>query len=124
MLTYNDLYEILRKEKYSDSLQQLPKNFVDFRSEFFGAVSLSIGSFLEPNEIILGVKFIETTKAPIEGRLGESTASLMQRRERKLAINNTHDREGIEASLINIDGVIDALVLENNTNELEYDPRS
>lgn len=91
-------------------------NLVDFRSEFFGAVSLSIGSFLEPNEIILGVKFIETTKAPIEGRLGESTASLMQRRERKLAINNTHDREGIEASLINIDGVIDALVLENNTN--------
>ena len=43
----------------------------------------------------------------------------MQRRERKLAINNTHDREGIEASLIDIDGVIDALVLENNTNETD-----
>lgn len=95
------------------------QNLVDFRSEFFGAVSLPVDSFLEPNEIILGVKFIETTKAPIEGRLGESTASLMQRRERKLAINNTHDREGIESSLIDIDGVIDALVLENNTNETD-----
>jgi DNA replication initiation complex subunit (GINS family) len=29
MLTYNDLYEILRKEKYSETLQALPKNFVE-----------------------------------------------------------------------------------------------
>ena len=28
MLSYNDLYEILRKEKYSEVLQQLPKDFV------------------------------------------------------------------------------------------------
>lgn len=91
-------------------------NLVNFRSEFYGAASITADAFLEPKEIVLGVKFIETTKAPIEGRLGESTASLMLRRDRKLAINNTHDREGIEASLINIDGVLDALVLENNTN--------
>ena len=92
------------------------QTLVDFRSEFFGAVSLPVDSSLDPNQIITGVKSIQTTKAPIEGCLGESTASLMQRRERKLAINNTHDRDGIEASLIDIDGVIDALVLENNTN--------
>ena len=29
MLAYNELYEILRKEKYNDTLQLLPKNFVD-----------------------------------------------------------------------------------------------
>jgi DNA replication initiation complex subunit (GINS family) len=29
MLTYNDLYEILRKEKYNDNLQLLPKSFVE-----------------------------------------------------------------------------------------------
>jgi len=34
MLTYNDLYEILRKEKYSEMLQQLPKNFVEDVSEY------------------------------------------------------------------------------------------
>jgi DNA replication initiation complex subunit (GINS family) len=28
MLTYNDLYELLRKEKFSETLQQLPKNFL------------------------------------------------------------------------------------------------
>ena len=29
MITYNDLYEAARKERYSDQLQPLPKNFVD-----------------------------------------------------------------------------------------------
>jgi len=28
MITYNDLYEAARKERYSDQLQQLPKNFI------------------------------------------------------------------------------------------------
>ena len=34
MLSYNDLYEILRKEKYSETLQQLPKNFVKEVSDY------------------------------------------------------------------------------------------
>ncbi len=34
MLTYNDLYETLRKEKYSESLQNLPKNFIPDFSEY------------------------------------------------------------------------------------------
>lgn len=28
MITYNDIYEAARKERYADQLQQLPKNFV------------------------------------------------------------------------------------------------
>lgn len=34
MLTYNDVYEILRKEKYGDNLQQLPKDFVSHMAEY------------------------------------------------------------------------------------------
>jgi len=29
MITYNDIYEAARKERYSDQLQNLPKNFID-----------------------------------------------------------------------------------------------
>ncbi len=29
MITYNDIYEASRKERYSDQLQQLSKNFVN-----------------------------------------------------------------------------------------------
>jgi len=35
MITYNDLYEILRKEKYSEKLQVLPKNFMADIREYF-----------------------------------------------------------------------------------------
>jgi len=34
MITYNDIYEVLRKEKYSEQLQKLPKNFIKEVSEY------------------------------------------------------------------------------------------
>jgi len=34
MLDYNDIYEILRKEKYSETLQNLPKKFIQEFKEF------------------------------------------------------------------------------------------
>ena len=35
MITYNDMYEALRKERYSDELQVLPKDFVSNVAEYF-----------------------------------------------------------------------------------------
>lgn len=95
------------------------ENLVSLRSEFYGAVSLQIGAFMDTSEVKFGLKSITTTKTPVEGRLGESTAAMMSRRDRRLAINNTHDREGIEGSLLEVDGVVDALVLENNTDVID-----
>ncbi len=34
MITYNELYEILRKERYSETLQPLPKNFLEDIAEY------------------------------------------------------------------------------------------
>ena len=34
MITYNDLYEAARKERYSDQLQSLPKNFINEISQY------------------------------------------------------------------------------------------
>jgi hypothetical protein len=34
MITYNDIYEAARKERYSEQLQQLPKNFVNEVSDY------------------------------------------------------------------------------------------
>ncbi len=34
MMTYNDIYEFARKERYSDQLQKLPKNFVKEVSDY------------------------------------------------------------------------------------------
>ena len=35
MITYNDLYEAARKERYSDQLQALPRNFVEQVADYF-----------------------------------------------------------------------------------------
>ncbi|MBI2044843.1 DNA replication complex GINS family protein [Candidatus Pacearchaeota archaeon] len=34
MITYNDIYEAARKERYSDQLQPIPKNFIDEVSSY------------------------------------------------------------------------------------------
>lgn len=34
MITYNDIYEAAKKERYSDQLQQLPKNFISEVSDY------------------------------------------------------------------------------------------
>ena len=34
MLSYNDLYEILRKEKFNEALQPLPSDFIDQLSSY------------------------------------------------------------------------------------------
>jgi len=34
MITYNDVYEAARKERYSEQLQQLPKNFINEVSDY------------------------------------------------------------------------------------------
>lgn len=34
MITYNDLYEALRKERYTEQLQQIPKNFIKEVSDY------------------------------------------------------------------------------------------
>lgn len=35
MITYNDIYEALRKERYSEQLQKLPSNFIFEITEYF-----------------------------------------------------------------------------------------
>jgi DNA replication initiation complex subunit (GINS family) len=35
MITYSDLYDLLRKEKYNEQLQPLPKSFIKELSEYF-----------------------------------------------------------------------------------------
>lgn len=54
MLSYNDLYELLRKEKYAETLQQLPKDFVEEAGEYLNnrkGVELESGDFFGEGNI-------------------------------------------------------------------------
>lgn len=41
MISYNDIYEILRKEKYAETLQQLPKRFIEEFAEYINEKSVA-----------------------------------------------------------------------------------
>ena len=78
MITYNYLYEILRKEKYSEVLQVLPKNILEDISEFLHdkkGESLKEGDMFE-DSIIKSKKQLENSIALLK--------ELILRRKKKL----------------------------------------
>ena len=79
MLSYNDLYEHLRKEKYSEHLQNLPKDFVPRFSEYMALTrkkfaNIEINEFAE--EILKEKKQYENSMAIFR--------ELMLRRKKKI----------------------------------------
>lgn len=78
MLNYNDLYEVLRKEKYSENLQLLPKDFFKDIADFFSErkeESMREGDFL--------VDGIARAKKQFENSIA-LFKELMLRRKKKL----------------------------------------
>ena len=79
MLSYNDLYEYLRKEKYSEQLQTLPKDFISKFSEYMSTArkkfaNIEINEFAE--EIFKEKRQYENSMAIFR--------ELMLRRKRKI----------------------------------------
>ncbi len=78
MLTYNDLYELLRKEKFNETLQALPKNFFVDVSEYLNEKREQ--SAMESN---LFVDSVAKTKKQLENSVA-IFKELMLRRKKKL----------------------------------------
>ena len=78
MLTYNDLYDLLRKEKYSETLQQMDKNFLTDFAEYLKKLreETKIESDLFSNTTIESKKQLENSIAIFKG--------LSLRRKKKL----------------------------------------
>ena len=78
MLTYNDIYEASRKERYSEQLQQLPKNFIQEVADYLKDKK-EIAS--KEDDIFLDV--ILKTKKQLENAI-TLFKELMLRRRKKL----------------------------------------
>jgi len=78
MITYNDLYEYLRKERYSEQLQILPKNFIQEVASYF-AEKKAVAS----NSEDLFSEAVLKTKKQFENAIG-LFKELMLRRRKKL----------------------------------------
>ena len=78
MIGYNELYEILRKEKYSEQLQNLPKKFVEEFKEY-----LEENKPLESNKDNLFSDSIAKSKKQLENAIS-LFRELILKRKRKL----------------------------------------
>jgi DNA replication initiation complex subunit (GINS family) len=77
MLGYNELYEILRKEKHSESLQPLPKNFLDEFKEY-----IQESNKITPQEDLFSDSLIKSKKQ-LENAIS-LFKELMLKRKRKI----------------------------------------
>lgn len=103
------------------------ETIIQFRTSQYGSFHLASGKELRQKTVTLGVHSIFTINQSKRGSLEESDEALLMRFLRSYSINNYDDREGLEAHLLSLDGIIDAKVYENYTNSVDslgVDPHS
>lgn len=76
MLTYNDIYELLRKEKYSEPIQQLPKDFINDFSNYIKENSYDYSSLDMSDSSLKSKKQLENSLSLFK--------ELMLRRKKKI----------------------------------------
>lgn len=88
------------------------------RSEQPGVFDLPADEELTP-EIVVGVTSIVTTEKSVGGADEESDLELLTRFMKSHSINNFDDRAGVEAQVLSIDDVYQAVVYENFTGQTD-----
>ncbi len=81
MITYNDIYEASRKERYSDQIQQLPKNFVNEVSDYLNE-KREIAS--KDNDVFSDV--IVKTKKQLENAMTLFKELILRRKKKILSL--------------------------------------
>lgn len=95
-------------------------NVVNFRAKNIGNVETTTGTITNPVTIVLGVTSINNPSAALEiGQNEETDAELRVRRQKSVAIASTGYLNGLLGSVLNLDGVTDAVLYENVTNSAD-----
>lgn len=90
MITYNDLYEALRKERYSEQLQQLPKEFISDCSSY-----LKDKKEFSNKEEDLFSDLVAKNKKKLENSLSLFKELLLRRRKKILLLSFVASETGI-----------------------------
>lgn len=87
-----------------------------FRSKTLGRIETTVNTITNQVTIVLGVTAVNNPSAPTNlGQNEETDAQLRARRQQSPAIASQGYLDGLYAALLNLDGVVDARVYENNT---------
>lgn len=115
---YKDANNTLWQTVASTTVKSNP-TYIQLRSSETGAFYLQADKELLQQTVVLGVQSLFSTKASDQGNLEESDEALLIRFLRSYSVNNYDDRDGLEAKIINLDGVTDVRVYENFTGETD-----
>ena len=95
---------------------------LNFRAKEIGKVNTIVDTIQTQVEIVLGVISVSNLSAPTQvGTVGETDLELRARHERSFALSALGSTEAIEASLLALDGVTEAVVYENDTSVIDSD---
>lgn len=92
---------------------------LSFLAENWGSVEALPNTIINQNTIVLGVTSVTNPNEALVGRDDETDTQLRQRRKQSVSLPSENRVDGLQAKLLNVSGVIDAVVLENKT--LNYD---
>lgn len=92
----------------------------NFRARNIGQVQTTINTITTPVTIVLGVVSVNNVTGPLSvGQNEELDSELRIRRQRSVALGSQGYLNGLEAALLNLQGVTEAFVYENNTNSID-----
>lgn len=92
---------------------------VSFEAEDFGSISANANTITSQNTIVLGVVSVTNPLAAVEGVDETTDTQLKIERIRSVSLPSENTVDGLQAKLLTVENVIDAVVLENKT--LAYD---
>ncbi len=91
-------------------------NTLNFRAKTIGQVSVPINTITTPVTIVLGVTSVNNSSAPVSvGATEETDAQLRTRRQQSVALATTGYLNGLLGTVLNLDGVTEAVLYENDT---------
>ncbi len=89
----------------------------NFRAKEIGAVNVPTGTITTPVTIVIGVTNINNPSAAISvGQDQETDSQLRTRREQSVALASSGYLNGLLGTVLNLDGVTEAVLYENFTN--------
>ncbi len=92
---------------------------LQFRAERLGAIETVIGTITSVVTVLLGVTGVNNPAPAVVGSSEESDGALRIRRQNSVALPSRGYLDGLLGALQGIDGVAQAIVLENNTNSTD-----
>jgi len=87
---------------------------VSFKAQDYGMIEAQANTITEFETIVLGVESITNPNSATAGRDEESDTALKIRRKKSVALPSRNTVEGLNAKLLNVNGVVDAIVYEND----------